>query len=113
MQASRVRTDDELFETAPSTGLRSLEEVGPAWPDADRDAIAKELGAPSRDQVSFVIHAKPPDRRGRINEYELTGTFGEGPGYDPLQDKAALQRVTLNALAAGAAKIGAAAKGKA
>jgi hypothetical protein len=113
MQAARIRTDDELFEMAPSTELRSLDQVAVVWPAEDYEAIAKELGAP-REQVSFAIHVENRREGNRMIEaYKLTGTFGPGEAYDPLQDKAALQRVTLNALAAGAAKIGAAAKGKA
>jgi hypothetical protein len=67
------------------------------FPEADYNAIAKELGA-RRDQVSFVVHAVP-DKRGRVDVYELTGTFGEGENYDPASDPRTVQNALMAKLA--------------
>ena len=112
--ASRTRDLDQLEfvdvaphkdgpDVKPGTRVTSREIEEIVFPDADYDSIAKELGT-KRERVSYVIHAKP-DRRGRVNEYELTGTFGEGENYDPSQDPRAAFRMTQQAIAAGAAAI--------
>jgi hypothetical protein len=117
--ASRTRDLDDLQfvdvaphkegkDVEPGTRVTSREIEEIIFPDADYNAIAKELGT-TRDRVSYVIHAKP-DRRGRINDYVLTGTFGEGEAYDPAQDPRAAFRMTQDLLRQGAGAVGGAGK---
>jgi hypothetical protein len=107
---SRTRLADELFDNEATPETRTGELVQAAFPDSDFVEIAGELGVPG-DQVSFVIHGEGRDRRGWPTTYKLVGTAGPGEAYDPLQDRRALDRATLNTLTAGAASItGAAAK---
>ena len=108
MEARRERTDFELFDgEPPPDGLRLLGDVLRAWPAHDFEDIAQELGA-KRGQVSYAIHVKNRhEGRKLIEAYTLTGTYGEGENYDPSQDQRALDRATLQTLAAGATQIAA------
>jgi hypothetical protein len=87
----------------PGTVVTSREIEQVVFPKKDYEDIARELGC-KRDQVSFVVHANP-DRRGRVDTYTLTGTFGEGEAYDPSQDPRAAFRMTQDLLARGAAAV--------
>lgn len=109
--ASRIRTLDELTfvdvashkegaDIAPGTRVTSREVEEVVFPDKDYEAIAKELGT-TRGRVSYVVHAVP-DRRGRVDQYQLTGTFGEGEDYDASQDPRAAFRATQDLLRQGA-----------
>jgi hypothetical protein len=106
MQSSRTRTDDQLFETEPPTGLRSLAEVTAAWPAEDYLEIMRELGAETRDQVSYVIHAGRRREGNRIVDfYTLTGSLGEGEAYDVATDARAATQLTHELMQRGAKTI--------
>ena len=101
LQFVDVASHKEGREVAPGTVVTSREIEEVVFPKKDYEDIAKELGC-KRDQVSFVVHANP-DRRGRVDTYTLTGTFGEGENYDPSQDPRAAFRMTQDLLRQGAA----------
>jgi hypothetical protein len=54
------------------------------FPEADYNALAKELGAP-RSKVAYVIHTAL-DKRRRPAGYTLSATYGAGEDFDPTSD---------------------------
>jgi hypothetical protein len=89
--ASRFKEHD-IWDDSPSV-----------FDDADRQAVAAERGVPVH-AVAFAEY-KTTKREGRqvIELRELRGTAGAGLDYDASQDFRAMQRATLQTLAAGAA----------